>query len=81
MAHIRQIEEHEAGGLLKQVYDAAKARAGKVANIVKVMGLDPRAAEASMALYLRLMKSPGPLEPARREMVAAVVSNVNECYY
>jgi hypothetical protein len=34
-----------------------------------------------MQLYLTLMKSPGALEPARRELLAAVVSNVNECYY
>jgi alkylhydroperoxidase family enzyme len=34
-----------------------------------------------MQLYISLMKSPNALSPARRELIAAVVSNVNDCYY
>jgi alkylhydroperoxidase family enzyme len=81
MAYIRQIQEGEAQGLLKQIYDQGAARAGKVANIIKVMGLDPTTVAASMQLYLALMKSPNALGAARRELLAAVVSNVNDCYY
>ncbi len=81
MALIRQIDESEAQGILKEVYDAAVGRSGRVANIIKVMSLDARSARASMKFYAALMKSKNALEPARREMLAAVVSNVNECYY
>jgi alkylhydroperoxidase family enzyme len=81
MARIRQIDEGDATGPLKQIYDAAIGRAGEVANIIKVMSLDPRVAQTSMQFYVTLMKSDNALEPSRREMLAAVVSNVNDCYY
>jgi len=81
MAYIRQINEAEAEGGIKRVYDAAASRSGKVANIIKVMSLDAHAVQGSMQFYLSLMKSPNALSPARREMLAAVVSNINDCYY
>ena len=81
MAHIRQIEPEEATGPLKAVYDAAIARAGGVAHIIKVMGLDPKVLRSSMQFYVSLMKLENALSPARKEMLAAVVSNINDCYY
>ncbi len=81
MAYIRQISEDEARGLLKTVYDGGRARAGAVANIVKLMSLDAPTVQSSMQLYTTVMKREGPLAPARREMLASVVSNVNACYY
>ena len=81
MAYIRQIQESEATGLLKGVYTAGRARAGEVAKIIQVMGLDPCAAKASMRFYVALMRSANALDASRREMLAAVVSNVNDCYY
>ncbi len=81
MAFIKQIGEGEATGPLKGVYDAARDRAGAVANIVKVMSLDARSVRASMQFYVSIMKSNNALDAARREMLATVVSNFNECYY
>lgn len=81
MAYIRQIDEGEAQGPLKAVYDAAGGRAGSVAKIIKVMSLDERSVAGSMDFYVSLMKSTNALDPARREMLAAVVSNVNDCFY
>jgi uncharacterized peroxidase-related enzyme len=52
-----------------------------VANILKVMSRDAAVLEGSMALYVNLMKSSNSLSEARREMLAAVVSNINDCYY
>ena len=34
-----------------------------------------------MKFYAALMKSKKALDPARREMLAGLVSNVIECYY
>ena len=45
------------------------------------MSLDASALAGSMQLYLALMKKPNALAPAQREMIATVVSNVNDCYY
>ena len=81
MAFIRQVEEHEATGVLEKVYEGCRDRAGSVANIIKVMSRDARTTQTSMQLYVSLMKSPNALSPSRREMLAAVVSNVNLCYY
>ena len=41
MPHLRLIDVDEATGLLKEEYDAAIGRAGKVFNIVKSMSLRP----------------------------------------
>ena len=81
MAFIRQVNDDEAEGALGRVYDAARGRAGKVAGIIKVMGLDPPLVQASMQFYMSLMKRPNALSGATREMLAAVVSNINDCYY
>jgi predicted PhzF superfamily epimerase YddE/YHI9 len=81
MAYIRQIAESEATGSLAAAFAAAVRRAGRIANIIRVMSRDGGSAGASMQLYVSLMKTPNALSPARREMLAAVVSNVNECYY
>lgn len=81
MAWIEQISEQDATGPLARVYEAARARAGGVANIIRVMSQDPASASESMRFYITLMKSPNSLSSSRREMLAAVVSNVNDCYY
>ncbi len=81
MAFIQQIPADQATGLLKDLYSAGRQRAGEVANIIKVMGLDARSAKASMQFYVALMKTPNALGAAHKEMLAAVVSNVNDCYY
>ena len=46
MPHIRLIEPDDATGLLKDEYDAAVGRAGKVFNIVKAMSLRPEVLKA-----------------------------------
>jgi uncharacterized peroxidase-related enzyme len=81
MAHVRQVDESEATGLLANIYEAAVARAGAVANIIKVMSLEPRLLEAAMHMYVQLMKTPASLSRAQREMIATVVSNANDCFY
>lgn len=81
MAWIAQIDEGDATGRLERLYDAARQRAGYIANIIRVMSREARTAEQSMAFYIALMKSPNALDAARRELLATVVSNVNDCYY
>jgi len=81
MAFVKIIEETEADGALRRLYESAQGRAGYVANIIKVMSADQLVAEASMQFYIRLMRSEKALSRARKEMLAAVVSNINDCYY
>ena len=81
MAWIRLIDESDAIGALAKLYESSRARAGGVANIIRVMSQDADSAAQSIRFYITLMKSPNALSPARREMLAAVVSNINDCYY
>jgi uncharacterized peroxidase-related enzyme len=81
MAFVKLTSESEAAGTLKRLYEAARSRAGYVANIIKVMSRDAEAAETSIQLYLRLMRAENALSRARKEMLATVVSNINDCYY
>lgn len=81
MSHIRIVQPEEATGELKEEYDAAVARAGKVFNIVKAMSLSPRVLSRSMALYREVMFGPSELSRAERELLAVVVSCANDCHY
>lgn len=81
MAHIRLIEPDEATGPLKDEYDAAVGRAGKVFNIVKAMSLRPGVLRRSMDLYKAVMFGPSGLGRQERELLATVVSRTNGCHY
>ncbi|MBI4466234.1 MAG: hypothetical protein HY656_02245 [Acidobacteria bacterium] len=81
MAYIRTIAPEEAAGELKQHYDAALKRAGRVFNIVRLQSLNPPALAASINLYQALMLAPGSLPRPVREMVATVVSREMDCFY
>ena len=81
MPHIRLIEPDDADGPLKDEYDAAIGRAGKVFNIVKAMSLRPEVLKASMDMYQAVMFGPSGLTRAERELLATVTSQINECHY
>lgn len=81
MPWIHQVQNDAADGTLKQLFDAALARAGKVFNIVRIQSLNPAALEASMNMYRVLMFGPSPLSRAQRELLATIVSRVNACHY
>jgi uncharacterized peroxidase-related enzyme len=82
MAWIKTIAPSEAEGLLRRLYRAAVRRAGHVYNIVSLQSLRPRVLRASTQLYLEVMHSAeSSLSRAQREMIAVVVSRVNQCEY
>jgi uncharacterized peroxidase-related enzyme len=81
VAHLRLTEVDEATGLLRQEYEAAVGRAGKVFNIVKAMSLRPGVLRRSLELYKGIMLGPSGLSREERELLAVVVSRVNDCHY
>ncbi len=81
MAWIKMIEPEEATGPLKEEYDRAMRRAGKVFNILRIQSLSPETLHASIRMYLAGMHGPSELSRAEREMLATVVSQVNHCFY
>jgi alkylhydroperoxidase family enzyme len=81
MAHIRTIDPQDADGPLGQLYTDAVQRAGRVFNILRIQSLNPAALDASMRMYVTLMRGPGPLSRVEREAIAVSVSRVNDCFY
>ena len=81
MPYIHQVPLDEATGLLRRLYDAAIARAGRVWNIVGIMSLNPPVMDTSMKFYAALVKGPSPLTRAQRELLATVTSSELGCFY
>ncbi len=81
MAWIRTVADHEADGPLKQFFAAARQRAGRVFNIVRVQSLSPPVLKAGIGLYQAAMFGPSELSRALRELLAVVVSRANQCHY
>ena len=78
---LRLIDEDEADGFLREEYDAAVERAGKVFNILKAMSLNPRVLRASMELYKEIMFGESGLSRRERELLATVTSAEQSCHY
>ncbi len=81
MAHLRLTSEDDADGVLKEEYEAAIGRAGKVFNILKAMSLNPHVLRASMELYKAIMFGESGLSRRERELLATVTSAEQSCHY
>ena len=81
MAWIKTIDEAEADGALKQIYDDQRRQAGAIANILKIHSIAPGVLNAHLAIYHAAMHAPGELSRAQREMIAVAVSAANGCHY
>lgn len=81
MAWIRTIDEPDAAGALKEIYDDLRRQAGAVGNILKIHSLAPEVIKAHLAIYQAAMHAPGELSRAQREMIAVTVSAANGCHY
>ena len=81
MAWIRTVEEGEAEGIVKSLYEGLRKQGGMVPNVLKVFSLHPEAMRATMGIFQTLMYGPAPLSRAQREMIALVVSAINRCHY
>ena len=81
MAWIKTIDEGDADGTLKRIYDEQHRQAGAVANILKIHSLAPEVLKTHLVIYHAAMHAPGELSRAQREMIAVVVSRANRCHY
>jgi len=81
MAWIRIIDEDQASGSLKEIYQRIKEKRGKIANIMKVHSLNPQAMRTHLDLYLALMFAGSGLTREECETLATVVSATNRCEY
>lgn len=78
---IRVIDEGEAEGRLKEIYDDVRRRRGAVADILKVHSLLPETLATHLDLYVAIQFGRSELSRPDREMLAVVVSAANGCRY
>lgn len=81
MAYIGYISEDETSPALSAMYDRYRNPAGHVDNILRIHGHNPPSLEAHFQLYRTLMRGASTLTRVQREMIAVVVSSINECHY
>ena len=81
MAWIREILPENADDELAGVYGRVAEPDGTVDNILRVHGLHPKLLADHFELYITAMKGSSPLSRGQREMIAVVVSALNECHY
>lgn len=82
MAWIETIREDEWDGDLAKLYpDVSDRDSGRVDNIMQIHSLNPTAMAAHNALYESAMRGTPTLRKVERELIALVVSTVNECHY
>ncbi len=82
MTWIKMIEEEKAEGKLKKLYKKmANPTNQKVANVLKVHSIKPDILEAHFNLYRKIMFGKSNISRKQREMIAVLVSSVNECHY
>lgn len=81
MPYIKVINENEAEGKLKEVYDNITSARGKLSNIMKIHSLMPDTMIKHLELYLSIMFSKSNLTREEKEILAVVVSKNNNCDY
>lgn len=81
LAWIKEIDNSEAKGDLKKIYDQILEERGKIANILKVHSLNAQALKNHLSLYLDAMFQATSLDREQCELIAVIVSNENDCEY
>lgn len=81
MAYIDVINYENATGELKTIYDHLISTRGKLADVHTIQSLNPATILSHMNLYKDIMFGQSPLKRYQREMMAVVVSSVNQCEY
>lgn len=81
MAFIKIVNEEDASGQLKEVYQNIVKSRGKLSNIMKIHSLNPDAMIKHMDLYKSIMFGKSNISREVKEMIAVVVSVANKCEY
>jgi alkylhydroperoxidase family enzyme len=81
MAWIKIIQENNATGKLKELYDMYTEPWGGVDSIIKIHSLNVKSMKTHYDLYAHLMRGRSELSRVQREMIAVVVSSINRCNY
>jgi len=79
---ISTIPEGEADGPLSGLYDIIRDPTyGRVDNIMSIHSLHPDGLRTHHELYREVMTGTASLRKVERELIALVVSKLNDCHY
>ena len=84
MPFIRWIDDHEATGKVAEIYSAwkqANPHRSKMADILKCFSPNPQLLQAIIDFTYPLHFSEGHLSRRQKEMIATLVSGLNQCLY
>lgn len=82
MAWIETPREDGWQGSLSEIYgDIVDRDHDRVDNIFQIHALNPEAMAAHNALYVSAMSGTRTLRKVERELIALIVSDLNECQY
>ena len=81
MPWIKQIDENNAEGKLKEVFSDLSQSRGKISNIMKIHSLDPDTMKNHLDMYMSIIFNKSALTREERELIAVVVSSLNSCSY
>lgn len=81
MSFIGYIPYENAGDELKKLYDQYGGTAKTPANVIRIAGPNPKAMKGHVDFYRSIMFQKSPLSRQQREMIAVIVSSLNNCYY
>jgi len=82
MSWIHVINDDQWEGDLAALRDrVVDPTSGRVDHIMAVHSLSPRSLDAHDTLYRSAMRGTATLRKVDREMIALVVSTINECHY
>ncbi len=79
--HIKVINEDDASGELKKIYEQIGSARGKLSNIMRIHSLMPDSMIKHIELYMSIMFSKSNLSREEKEILAVVVSKNNNCDY
>jgi len=81
MAWIPMIPEDKAESELKNWYDRLSEPSGVVDNILRIHSINIPTLKGHFELYHSAMKGSRDLTYKQREMIAVIVSKINQCHY
>ncbi|MBT5072356.1 MAG: peroxidase-related enzyme [Kordiimonadaceae bacterium] len=81
-AWIKMIEDNDATGDVKEMYDMARSPHGTVDNVMRCQSLRPHTIAGHMAIYKSVLHNPDNKLPFWfLEVVASYTSTLNQCKY
>lgn len=81
MAFIQYLAFEDGSADLQRVYTKYGGASKRPANIIRISGVNPAVLEQHVNLYRSIVTINSPLSRHRQEMIAVVVSALNQCHY